>query len=63
MMCFTINSEKNLNKMTKQDYELFAKITRLANRGAHRAQEAARRAGVPVVYAYGGRLHKISLKK
>ena len=49
--------------MTKQDYELFAKITRLANRGTHRAQEAARRAGVPVVYAYGGRLHKISLKK
>ncbi len=48
--------------MTKKDYELSAKISRLANRGAHRAQEAARRAGVPVVYAYGGRIHKIILK-
>jgi len=48
--------------MTKEYYELFAKITRLANRGAHRANEAARRAGVPVVYAYGGKLHKITLK-
>ncbi len=48
--------------MTKEDYVLSAKITRLANRGAHRAQEAARRAGVPVVYAYGGKLHKIILK-
>lgn len=48
--------------MKKQDYELFARITRLANRGAHRANEAARRAGVPVVYAYGGKLHKIVLK-
>ena len=47
--------------MTKEYYELSVKITRLANRGAHRAQEAARRAGVPVVYAYGGRLHKIML--
>ncbi len=47
--------------MTKKDYELFAKITRLANRGAHIAQERARRAGVPVVYAYGGKLHKIIL--
>ncbi len=48
--------------MKKEYYELSAKITRLANRGAHRAQEAARRAGVPVVYAYGGKLHKIVLK-
>ena len=48
--------------MTKEYYELSAKITRLANRGAHRAQEAARRAGVPVVYAFGGRLYKIRLK-
>ena len=48
--------------MTKEYYELSAKLLRLANRGAHRAQEAARRAGVPVVYAYGGKLHKITLK-
>lgn len=47
--------------MTKQDYEFVAKITRLANRGAKRAQDAARRAGVPVVYAYGGKLHKVFL--
>ncbi|MBO7067028.1 MAG: hypothetical protein J6W40_05420 [Alphaproteobacteria bacterium] len=48
--------------MKKEYYELSAKITRLANRGAHLAQERARRAGVPVVYAYGGKLHKIVLK-
>ena len=47
--------------MTKEDYELSARITRLANRGAHLAQERARRAGVPVVYAYGGKLHKVFL--
>ena len=47
--------------MTKEDYELSAKITRLANRGAHRAQERARRAGVPVVYAVGGKLIKVKL--
>jgi len=47
--------------MQKKNYELSAKLLRLANRGAHRAQEAARRAGVPVVYAYGGKLHKITL--
>lgn len=48
--------------MQKKNYELSAKLLRLANRGAHKAQERARRAGVPVVYAYGGRLHKIILK-
>lgn len=48
--------------MKKKNYELSAKLLRLANRGAHRAQETARRAGVPVVYAYGGRLHKVVLK-
>ncbi|MFQ6760156.1 MAG: hypothetical protein ACLRFM_02010 [Alphaproteobacteria bacterium] len=48
--------------MTKEYYELSVKLLRLANRGAHRANEAARRAGVPVVYAYGGKLHKIVLK-
>lgn len=47
--------------MKKEYYELSARITRLANRGAHLAQERARRAGVPVVYAYGGKLHKVFL--
>ena len=44
--------------MTKEYYKLSAKITRLANRGARRAQEKARRAGVPVVYAIDGCLYK-----
>lgn len=47
--------------MKKEYYELSSRITRLANRGAHLAQERARRAGVPVVYAYGGKLHKVFL--
>lgn len=62
MMRFTINSKRNQNKMKKEYYELSAKITRLANRGTHRAQEKARRAGVPVVYAIDGKLHLIHLK-
>ncbi|MDR1361040.1 MAG: hypothetical protein LBJ18_01885 [Rickettsiales bacterium] len=38
--------------------KLDLKITKLANRGARRAQEKARKAGVPVVYAINGVLVK-----
>ena len=47
--------------MTKKNYELSAKLLRLANRGAHRAQERARRAGVPVCYAIGGKIIEVKL--
>ncbi len=47
--------------MTKKNYELSAKLLRLANRGAHRAQERARRAGVPVYYAFGGKIREVKL--
>lgn len=47
--------------MTKKNYELSAKLLRLANRGAHRAQERARRAGVPVCYAVAGQIMEVRL--
>lgn len=47
--------------MQKKNYELSAKLLRLANRGAHKAQQRARRAGVPVVYAFGGHLIEVTL--
>lgn len=47
--------------MTKHNYELSAKISRLANRGAHKAREKARRAGVPVAYAMDGRIIEVRL--
>ncbi len=47
--------------MQKKNYELSAKLLRLANRGAHRAQERARRAGVPVTYAIGDKLIEVKL--
>jgi hypothetical protein len=36
--------------------DLDIQITRLANRGAHAAQENARKNGVPVVYSINGQL-------
>jgi hypothetical protein len=42
--------------MNKSDYEFSARLLRLANRGAHLAQERARAAGVSVVYALNGQL-------
>lgn len=47
--------------MTKENYELSAKILRLANRGARKAQAKARKAGVPVCYALNDKLIKIKL--
>ncbi|MBD5389175.1 hypothetical protein HDR63_02880 [bacterium] len=47
--------------MTKSNYELSAKLLRLANRGARKAQERARKAGVPVAYAINGQIYKVSL--
>ncbi len=47
--------------MTKNDYELSAKILRLANRGTRKAQEKARRAGVPVYYSINGQIKKVKL--
>lgn len=47
--------------MTKHNYELSAKILRLANRGAYKAHERARKAGVPVVYALDGKLYAVKL--
>lgn len=47
--------------MTKSDYELSAKISRLANRGAYKAREKARRAGVPVAYAFDGKIFEVCL--
>ena len=42
--------------MTKQDDELTAKITRLANRGARKSQIAAQKAGVANPYLLNGKL-------
>ena len=42
--------------MATRDSELTAKITRLANRGARKAQEKARRAGIANVYSLGGKV-------
>ncbi len=39
-----VKNKKRQNKMQKKNYELSAKLLRLANRGAYRAQERARRA-------------------
>ena len=47
--------------MKKSDYELSAKILRLANRGARKAQEKARRAGVPVDYSINGQITEVKL--
>ena len=42
--------------MNKSDYELSAKLLRLANRGARKAQAKARKAGVAVCYSINGQL-------
>jgi hypothetical protein len=42
--------------MDKEDYELAAKMLRLANRGAKKAQEENRRLGLPNVYELAGNL-------
>ncbi|MDR2685759.1 MAG: hypothetical protein LBB23_03250 [Rickettsiales bacterium] len=42
--------------MDKKDYELSAKITRLANRGVRKAIDAAHRAGLAVPYALGNKI-------
>ena len=47
--------------MKKSDYELSAKILRLANRGARKAQEKARRAGVPVYYSINGQIIEVKV--
>jgi len=47
--------------MTKNNYEMSAKLLRLANRGAHKAQERARKANVPVSYAFNGKLITVKL--
>lgn len=47
--------------MTKESYELSAKLLRLGSRGARKAQNRARRAGVRVCYAINNKLVKIKL--
>ena len=42
--------------MNKEDYELSAKITRLANRGARKAIKQAHRAGLAVPFSLGGKI-------
>jgi len=42
--------------MDKKDYELSAKITRLANRGARKSIEAAKRAGIANPFVIDGKL-------
>ena len=42
--------------MTVRDNELTARITRLANRGARKSQEKARKAGVANPYLLNGKL-------
>ena len=42
--------------MTVKDNELTARITRLANRGARKSQEKARKAGVANPYLVNGKL-------
>ena len=42
--------------MNKKDYELAAKITRLANRGITKAVRRAHKVGIPVPRAVGGRI-------
>jgi hypothetical protein len=42
--------------MTVKDNELTARITRLANRGARKSQEKARKAGVANPYLLNGKL-------
>ena len=47
--------------MKKSDYELSAKILRLANLGTRKAQEKASRAGVPVYYSVNGQIIEVKL--
>lgn len=47
--------------MKKSDYILCAKILRLANRGTRKAQEKARKMGVPVYYSIGGKIVEVKL--
>lgn len=42
--------------MTAKDNALTAKITRLANRGAHRSQVAAHKAGIANPYILNGKI-------
>ena len=42
--------------MDKEDFEFAAKITRLANRGAKKAQEENHRLGLPNVYSLEGKI-------
>ena len=47
--------------MTKASYELSAKLLRLGNRGARKAQARARRAGVRGCYAVNDKLVQVKL--
>jgi hypothetical protein len=42
--------------MDKKDYELTAMVTRLANRGARKSIELAKKKGVPNPFVYDGKL-------
>jgi len=42
--------------MKKKYFELTAKVTRLANRGARKAIEQAHRAGLAVPFSIGGKI-------
>ncbi len=43
--------------MKKEDYELFLRIGRIANRAVRKAREANRKAGLPSVGSRNGRLY------
>ena len=45
------------SKLDAEFYEWAADMTRIGNDGVRRAQEEARRAGVPCVYSINGVLH------
>lgn len=42
--------------LTLKDYEFSAKVQRLANRGAKKAQDKARKAGLAIPYSINGKL-------
>jgi hypothetical protein len=51
-----MKNSKGCKMFSKEDYEHSAKLQRLANRGAQKAQEETHKAGLPNAYSLNGKI-------